>query len=165
MATTAAPDIYCLKCSARTESRDVQVVTLKNGRQATRAFCVVCRTQKFRMGPGLRRLVAAMTALESAHLISPLHRGHGKARMSLETSGTTGRCLRASRLSSGRSAAGTVPQSDGSTCAWGPVSPAPLPHPLVGTVRPVQVLVSGLSLLMAYRLLRLLEYYGIQGDA
>ena len=51
MASSATPDIYCLKCRTRTESRDVQVVTLKNGRQATRAFCVACGTQKFRMGP------------------------------------------------------------------------------------------------------------------
>ena len=51
MATSAAPGIYCLKCRTRTEPRDIQVVTLNNGRQATRAFCVSCGTQKFRMGP------------------------------------------------------------------------------------------------------------------
>ena len=50
MATSSTPEIYCLKCRTRTESRDIQVVTLKNGRQATRALCVDCGTQKFRMG-------------------------------------------------------------------------------------------------------------------
>ena len=45
------PEIYCVKCKARTGSRDIQVVTLKNGSPATRAFCGACGTQKFRMGP------------------------------------------------------------------------------------------------------------------
>ena len=31
MATSSAPDIYCVKCKTRTGSRDIKVVTLKNG--------------------------------------------------------------------------------------------------------------------------------------
>ena len=58
MGTSYAPEIYCVKCKARTGSRDIQVVTLKNGSPATRAFCGACSTQKFRMGPrGLTGLV------------------------------------------------------------------------------------------------------------
>ena len=50
MTTSYVPDIYCVKCKARTESSDIEVVTLKNGRRATRATCVPCGTKKFRMG-------------------------------------------------------------------------------------------------------------------
>ena len=45
-----APEIYCLKCKAKTGSKDVQAVTLKNGRPATSAICVDCGTKKFRIG-------------------------------------------------------------------------------------------------------------------
>ena len=44
------PEIYCLKCRAKTGSKDVQAVTLKNGRPATSAICVDCGTRKFRIG-------------------------------------------------------------------------------------------------------------------
>ena len=40
-------EIYCLKCRAKTGSRDVEAVTIKNGRPATRT---VCGTGKFRIG-------------------------------------------------------------------------------------------------------------------
>ena len=50
MTTSSAPEIYCVKCRGRTESKDVAAVTMKNGRRATRATCVVCGTQKFRIG-------------------------------------------------------------------------------------------------------------------
>jgi hypothetical protein len=50
MTTPSAPEMYCVKCRSRTESRDVQVVTMKNGRRATRSICVACGTQKFRIG-------------------------------------------------------------------------------------------------------------------
>ena len=36
MTTPSAPEIYCVECKAHTESRDAQVVTMKNGRRATR---------------------------------------------------------------------------------------------------------------------------------
>ena len=39
-------EIYCLKCRAKTGSRDVEQVTLKNGRPALRAVCTVCGTRK-----------------------------------------------------------------------------------------------------------------------
>ena len=42
--------IFCVKCKEKTDSRDVQGVTMKNGRPATQAFCTVCGTKKFRIG-------------------------------------------------------------------------------------------------------------------
>ena len=50
MTTSSAPEIYCMKCKARTDPSDIEVVTLKNGRPAARATCVPCGTKKFRMG-------------------------------------------------------------------------------------------------------------------
>ena len=46
---SASVEIYCLKCKAKTGSTDVQAVTLKNGRPATRATCVDCGTKKSRI--------------------------------------------------------------------------------------------------------------------
>ncbi len=45
-----AVEIYCVKCKARTASKDIEAVTMKNGRPATRAICVECCTRKFRIG-------------------------------------------------------------------------------------------------------------------
>lgn len=43
--------IYCVKCKAKTETRDLAEVTMKNGRAATTGRCVDCDTKKFRIGP------------------------------------------------------------------------------------------------------------------
>ena len=48
--TSSVPEIYCVKCRSHTPSRGIEVVTMKNGRQGTRATCMVCGTKKFRMG-------------------------------------------------------------------------------------------------------------------
>lgn len=45
--------IYCVKCKAKTDSREVQGVTMKNGRPATQGICVDCGTKKFRIGATL----------------------------------------------------------------------------------------------------------------
>ncbi len=37
-------EIYCLKCRAKAGSRDVEQVTMKNGRPALRTVCTVCGT-------------------------------------------------------------------------------------------------------------------------
>ena len=50
MTTTPQTLIYCVKCKTKTESKDAQQVTMKNGRAATRAVCVACGTNKFRIG-------------------------------------------------------------------------------------------------------------------
>ena len=42
-------EIYCLKCRAKTGSRDVEQVTMKNGRPALRAVYTVCGTGKSRI--------------------------------------------------------------------------------------------------------------------
>ena len=45
-----AVEIYCVKCKAKTGSRDIEAVTMKNGRAATRSICADCGTKKFRIG-------------------------------------------------------------------------------------------------------------------
>ena len=46
-------EIYCLKCRAKTGSRDVERITMKNGRPALCAVCTVCGMGKSRIGsPG-----------------------------------------------------------------------------------------------------------------
>ena len=43
-------EIYCLKCRAKTPSRDVESVVMKNGRPALKAVCAECGTGKYRIG-------------------------------------------------------------------------------------------------------------------
>lgn len=51
MATPSeAIEIYCVKCQAKTASRDIAAVTMKNGKPATRSICVESGTRKFRIG-------------------------------------------------------------------------------------------------------------------
>ena len=45
-----AVEIYCVKCKAKTGSKDIEAVTMKNGRPATRSTCTECGTRKFRIG-------------------------------------------------------------------------------------------------------------------
>ena len=47
---TTQVQIFCVKCKAKTDSSDVQGVTMKNGRPATQAICTICGTKKFRIG-------------------------------------------------------------------------------------------------------------------
>ena len=47
---SASVEIYCVKCKAKTASQDIEAVTMKNGRPATRSVCVECGTKKFRIG-------------------------------------------------------------------------------------------------------------------
>ncbi len=41
---------YCMKCRKKVEMRNPMMVTLKNGRPATRGVCPVCSTKVFRIG-------------------------------------------------------------------------------------------------------------------
>ena len=55
MTTLSEPvEIYCLKCRAKTASKDIdgteQGLSGQNGRAATRSTCVDCGTRKFRIG-------------------------------------------------------------------------------------------------------------------
>ena len=51
MTTAGDPNlIYCVKCKAKTESADLKPVTMKNGRAAAQATCVVCGARKMRFG-------------------------------------------------------------------------------------------------------------------
>ena len=45
-----AIEIYCVKCKAKTDSSNVESVTMKNGRPATNAVCAVCGAGKYRIG-------------------------------------------------------------------------------------------------------------------
>ena len=47
---SASVEIFCVKCKAKTGSKDVEAVTMKNGRAAARSICVDCGTKKFRIG-------------------------------------------------------------------------------------------------------------------
>ena len=49
-ALSEAVEIYCFKCKAKTASKDIEAVTMKNGRPTTRAVCVECGTKKFLIG-------------------------------------------------------------------------------------------------------------------
>ena len=49
-ANLMAIEIYCVKCKAKTDSTNVESVTMKNGRPATKALCVVCGAGKYRIG-------------------------------------------------------------------------------------------------------------------
>ena len=51
MSTPAgAVAIYCVKCKAKTPSRNIEAVTMKNGRPAIRSTCADCGAKKFRIG-------------------------------------------------------------------------------------------------------------------
>lgn len=50
VATESVPAIYCVKCKTKTDSKDVEAVTMKNGKPAAKAVCVVCGVNKFRIG-------------------------------------------------------------------------------------------------------------------
>ena len=41
---------YCVKCKSKTEIKDAQKVTLKNGKAATKGVCPKCGTKVFRIG-------------------------------------------------------------------------------------------------------------------
>ena len=47
---SGSAEIYCVKCKARTASKDIEAITMKNGRPATRSVCTECSTNKFRIG-------------------------------------------------------------------------------------------------------------------
>ena len=43
---------YCMKCREKRDMKDVQHVTLKNGREARQGTCAVCGTKVTVMGKG-----------------------------------------------------------------------------------------------------------------
>jgi DNA-directed RNA polymerase subunit RPC12/RpoP len=44
------PTAYCVKCKKKTEIKNPQKVTLKNGKPATKGLCPTCGTKVFRIG-------------------------------------------------------------------------------------------------------------------
>ncbi|KKQ49000.1 MAG: hypothetical protein US67_C0020G0014 [Candidatus Woesebacteria bacterium GW2011_GWD1_38_10] len=42
--------MYCVKCRAKREGKDIQEVTMKNGKKAKKGKCEVCGTTMFRIG-------------------------------------------------------------------------------------------------------------------
>ncbi len=45
-------DGYCVKCRKKQTMKNVEQVTLKNGRPASRGMCTVCNTRMFKIGSG-----------------------------------------------------------------------------------------------------------------
>ena len=43
-------EAYCVKCKAKREMQDAQVITMKNGKPATQGKCPTCGTKMFRIG-------------------------------------------------------------------------------------------------------------------
>ena len=43
-------EIHCVRCRAKTASKDIEAITMKNGRPAIRSVYVECGTKKFRIG-------------------------------------------------------------------------------------------------------------------
>ena len=43
-------EAYCVKCRAKREMKEPRVITLKNGKPATRGTCPSCGTRMFRIG-------------------------------------------------------------------------------------------------------------------
>ena len=42
--------MYCVKCRQKRDAQDVQGVTMKNGKKASKGKCPVCSTSMFRIG-------------------------------------------------------------------------------------------------------------------
>lgn len=42
--------MYCVKCRAKREGKDVEDVTMKNGKKAKKGKCEVCGTTMFKIG-------------------------------------------------------------------------------------------------------------------
>lgn len=42
-------DAYCVKCKKKTEMKDPQSVTMKNGRNAMKGQCPICGTGLYRI--------------------------------------------------------------------------------------------------------------------
>ena len=43
-------EAYCVKCRSKTEIKDAQGITMKNGKPATQGVCPSCGTKVFRIG-------------------------------------------------------------------------------------------------------------------
>lgn len=43
-------EMYCVKCKAKREAQNVQQVTMKNGKPASKGTCPVCGTGMYRIG-------------------------------------------------------------------------------------------------------------------
>lgn len=42
--------MYCVKCRTKRDAENVQQVTMKNGKQASKGTCPVCGTSMFKIG-------------------------------------------------------------------------------------------------------------------
>ena len=42
--------MYCVKCRTKRDAENVQAVTMKNGKQASKGVCPVCGTSMFKIG-------------------------------------------------------------------------------------------------------------------
>jgi hypothetical protein len=44
--------MYCVKCRTKRDAENVQEVTMKNGKKASKGTCPTCGTSMFRIGGG-----------------------------------------------------------------------------------------------------------------
>ena len=42
--------MYCVKCRTKRDAENVQGVTMKNGKKASKGVCPVCSTSMFKIG-------------------------------------------------------------------------------------------------------------------
>lgn len=45
---------YCMKCRTQREMKDEEVVTMKNGKTASRGLCATCSTKMFKIGKSVK---------------------------------------------------------------------------------------------------------------
>lgn len=43
-------EAYCMKCKEKREAKNVEAVTMKNGKPAQQGICPVCGTKMFKIG-------------------------------------------------------------------------------------------------------------------
>ncbi len=50
-----ATEGYCVKCKEKQQMKDVEVVTMKNGRKAAKGKCSVCSCGMYKILPGEKK--------------------------------------------------------------------------------------------------------------
>ena len=58
-------EAYCMKCKEKREMKNVEAVTMKNGKPANQGVCPVCNTKMFKIG-GAKPAETAKPAAKAA---------------------------------------------------------------------------------------------------
>jgi len=48
-------EMQCLKCKKKTATKNLEAVTMKNGRPANKGICAECGTKKFKIGGAAKK--------------------------------------------------------------------------------------------------------------